>query len=33
VGEAYVTRELRIPAANARTNAEKLADLVEGLVW
>ena len=33
VGEAYVTRELRIPAANARTNAEKLTDLVEGLVW
>ena len=33
VGEAYCVRELRIPAANARTNAHKLTDLVEGLVW
>ena len=33
VGEGYTARELRIPAANARTNPTKLADLVEGLVW
>ena len=33
VGEAYVARELNVPAANARTNAGKLTDLVEGLVW
>ncbi len=33
VGEAYCARELRVPAANARTNAHKLTDIVEGLVW
>ena len=33
VGEAYCLRELRVPAANARTNAHKLTDIVEGLVW
>jgi hypothetical protein len=33
VGQAYAARELRLPAANARTDAHKLADLVEGLVW
>jgi hypothetical protein len=33
VGETYAARELRVPAANARTNPTKLADLVEGLVW
>jgi len=33
VGESYIQRELRVPSANARTNAERLTDLVEGLVW
>ena len=33
VGEAYCLRELRVPAANARTNAHKLTDIVERLVW
>jgi hypothetical protein len=29
VGRAYVTRELELPAANARVDPERLADLVE----
>jgi hypothetical protein len=33
VGEGYAMKELRIPAANARHNANKLADIVEGLVF
>ena len=33
VGEGYCVRELRVPAASARTNAHKLTDIVEGLVW
>ena len=33
VGEGYAMKELRIPAANARTNGNKLADIVEGLVF
>lgn len=33
VGEGYAMKELRIPAANARTDANKLADVVEGLVF
>ncbi len=33
VGEGYCAKELRIPAANARTNAHKLVDIVEGVVW
>jgi hypothetical protein len=33
VGEGYAMKELRIPAANARTNSNKLADIVEGLVF
>lgn len=33
VGEGYARDELKIPAANARTNAEKLTDLVQGLVF
>lgn len=32
-GEDYAAKELRVPAANARTNAHKLADLVEELVF
>jgi hypothetical protein len=32
-GEDWAAKELRIPAANARTNAHKLADLVEELVF
>ncbi|MCE9638524.1 MAG: hypothetical protein K8T90_22715 [Planctomycetes bacterium] len=32
-GEEYAAKELRIPAANARTAAHKLADLVEELVF
>jgi hypothetical protein len=32
-GEDYAAKELRIPAANARTNGHKLADLVEELVF
>jgi hypothetical protein len=33
VGEGYAMKELRIPAANARHDANKLADIVEGLVF
>jgi hypothetical protein len=33
VGAGYAGKELRLPAANARTDANKLADLVEGLVF
>jgi hypothetical protein len=33
VGEGYAMKELRLPAANARTDANKLADLVEALVF
>jgi hypothetical protein len=33
VGAEYAGKELRIPAANARTDANKLADIVEGLVF
>jgi hypothetical protein len=33
VGAEYAAKELRIPAANARTDANKLADIVEGLVF
>ncbi len=33
VGEGYAKQELRLPAANARLNPHKLADLVEGLVF
>lgn len=32
-GEEYAAKELRVPAANARTAAHKLADLVEELVF
>jgi len=32
-GEDYAAKELRVPAANARTNAHKFADLVEELVF
>lgn len=32
-GEDYAAKELRVPAANARTNAHKLVDLVEELVF
>jgi hypothetical protein len=32
-GEDYAAKELRIPAANARTNGHKLADLVEEMVF
>lgn len=33
VGEGYAMKELRIPAANARHDANKLTDVVEGLVF
>ena len=33
VGEGYAAKELRLPAANARTNPTKLADIVESLVF
>jgi hypothetical protein len=33
VGAGYAAKELRLPAANARTDANKLADIVEGLVF
>ncbi len=33
VGEGYAAKELRLPAANARHDANKLADIVEGLVF
>jgi hypothetical protein len=33
VGEGYAMKELRIPAANARHDANKLTDIVEGLVF
>jgi hypothetical protein len=33
VGEGYAMKELRVPAANARTEPTKLADLVESLVF
>ena len=33
VGAGYALKELRIPAANARHDANKLADIVEGLVF
>jgi hypothetical protein len=33
VGEGYAMKELRTPAANARTDANKLADIVEALVF
>lgn len=33
IGEKYVARELRVDAANARTNADRLATLVESRVW
>ena len=33
VGAGYAMKELRIPAANARSDANKLADIVEGLVF
>jgi hypothetical protein len=32
VGVDYIQRELKVPAANARTDGERLADIVEGLV-
>ena len=32
-GEDYAAKELRVPAANARTNAHKFTDLVEELVF
>lgn len=32
-GEDYAAKELRVPAANARTNGHKLVDLVEELVF
>jgi hypothetical protein len=32
VGVEYIQRELKIPAANARTDGHRLADLVEGLL-
>ena len=33
VGTNYISRELKIPAINARTDAARLADLVEGMVF
>jgi hypothetical protein len=33
VGAEYAAKELRLPAANARSDANKLADIVEGLVF
>jgi hypothetical protein len=33
VGEGYAMKELRIPAANARHDANNLADIVEGLAF
>jgi len=33
VGERYVTNELKVPAANARTSGSRLADLVETRVF
>ncbi len=33
VGSGYAAKELRLPAANARTDANKLADIVEGLAF
>jgi hypothetical protein len=33
VGEGYAAKELRLPAANSRHDANKLADIVEGLVF
>lgn len=33
VGEGYAAKELRLPAANARTDGNKLGDLVEALVF
>ena len=32
VGVEYIQRELKVPAANARTDGDRLADLVEGLL-
>ena len=32
VGVEYIQRELKVPAANARTDGHRLADLVEGLL-
>lgn len=32
VGSGYIQRELKVPAANARTDGHRLADIVEGLL-
>jgi hypothetical protein len=32
VGVEYIQRELKVPAANARTDGDRLADVVEGLL-